>query len=62
MDLQTIHDLFENCLKMVAILGMEEEWGEQMAKAKARLQPMQIGKYGQLTEGVFTGCRSATVE
>jgi len=50
MDLQLIGDLFENCLNMAAVLGVEDEWVMRMAAAKARLHPMQIGKYGQLQE------------
>ncbi|RAP75897.1 glycosyl hydrolase family 95 catalytic domain-containing protein [Paenibacillus montanisoli] len=50
MDLQLIDDLFANCLQMTAILGVEEEWVKKVKTAKARLFPLQIGRYGQLQE------------
>ncbi|MBS4197403.1 glycoside hydrolase family 95 protein [Lederbergia citri] len=51
MDLQLIWDLFSNCIEAAVVLGLEEdEWIEDVKRAKERLYPMQIGKYGQLQE------------
>lgn len=50
MDLQIIWDIFTNCMEAAAILGIEEEWIEQIKSAKERLHPIQIGKYGQIQE------------
>ena len=50
MDLQIIWDLFTNCIEAASVLGVEDEWVQQVKAAKDRLHPMQIGKYGQLQE------------
>ena len=50
MDLQIIWDLFTNCIEAASVLGVEDEWIQQVKAAKDRLHPMQIGKYGQLQE------------
>jgi alpha-L-fucosidase 2 len=50
MDLQIIWDLFTNCIEAAGILGIEDEWIQQVSTAKERLHPLQIGKYGQLQE------------
>ena len=50
MDLEVIWDLFTNCLEAADILCMDELWIEEVKKAKNRLAPLKIGKYGQLQE------------
>lgn len=50
MDLQLIWDLFTNCVEAASVLGVDDEWIHQVAAAKERLHPLQIGKYGQLQE------------
>ncbi|WP_308636448.1 glycoside hydrolase family 95 protein [Paenibacillus silvisoli] len=50
MDLSIIWDLFTNCIEAAAELGVDAEWSAELAEARARLLPLQIGKYGQLQE------------
>jgi alpha-L-fucosidase 2 len=50
MDMQILRDLFMNCIHAAEILGVDEEFREQLAAACARLAPNQIGKAGQLQE------------
>jgi alpha-L-fucosidase 2 len=48
MDQQIIRDLFAATIKASEILGADPELREQIAAAKTRLAPNQIGKAGQL--------------
>ncbi|MCR2823473.1 glycoside hydrolase family 95 protein [Lederbergia panacisoli] len=50
MDLQITWDLFTNCIEAAAVLSIEDEWIENIKRARDRLYPMQVGKYGQLQE------------
>ena len=50
MDLQILRDLFEHCLSAAKILGTDQAFAGQVAAARARLAPMQIGAGGQLQE------------
>ncbi|WP_318615679.1 glycoside hydrolase family 95 protein [Sporosarcina sp. YIM B06819] len=50
MDLQIIWDLFTNSIEAAAVLGIDDEWVDQVKTAKARLYPLQIGQQGQLQE------------
>jgi len=50
IDLGIVRDLFTACSESCRILGVDEEFGKQVAAARARLAPMQIGKGGQLQE------------
>ncbi|RAP73577.1 glycosyl hydrolase family 95 catalytic domain-containing protein [Paenibacillus montanisoli] len=50
MDLSIIWDLFTNCMEAAEELGVDAEWSAELAEAKARLFPLQIGKHGQLQE------------
>jgi alpha-L-fucosidase 2 len=50
MDIQIIHDLFNNCIEASQILGEDAEFRRQLEKTIKRLSPMQIGKHGQLQE------------
>ncbi|NWK54468.1 glycoside hydrolase family 95 protein [Verrucomicrobiaceae bacterium N1E253] len=43
-------DLFEHCIKVSSILGVDEQWATELKLKQARLQPLKIGKYGQLHE------------
>ena len=52
MDIQLIRDLFERCMKAAEMLGVDEDFREQLSAAMARLPGMQIGKYGQLQEWI----------
>ena len=50
MDIQLIRDLFERCVKAAEILGVDEDFREQLSGTLTRLPGMRIGKYGQLQE------------
>ncbi|MBP3964619.1 glycosyl hydrolase family 95 catalytic domain-containing protein [Paenibacillus lignilyticus] len=50
MDLSIIWDLFTNCIEASEELEVDAEWRAELAAAKERLFPLQIGKYGQLQE------------
>jgi len=49
-EIQLIDLLFGWCIEAASILGTDGEFAEQLASAKARLLPMQIGSKGQLQE------------
>lgn len=50
MDLMLIAELFDNCAEAAGILGVDEELAAELAEARRRLLPFQIGKHGQLQE------------
>jgi len=50
MDMQILRDLFANTIKAAALLGVDEGFRNQLAAARARLAPNQIGSAGQLQE------------
>ncbi|MCM3872318.1 MAG: glycoside hydrolase family 95 protein [Pyrinomonadaceae bacterium] len=50
MDSQIVRDLFTNTIRAAEVLGLDRELRGQLAKARARLAPNQIGKAGQLQE------------
>jgi len=50
MDLQIVGELFGLAGRASEILGLDPDFRAQMAKAKARLEPMRIGRLGQLQE------------
>ena len=50
MDMQILRDLFANTIKASEILGVDKEFRAQVATARARLAPNQIGSAGQLQE------------
>ena len=50
MDIQIIGGLFDFYMETEKILGIDPETAEEVKKARAKLPPMQIGKYGQLME------------
>ena len=50
MDLEILRDLFTNCIQASEILGRDKDFRQQLAAARARLAPLQIGKAGQLQE------------
>ncbi|THF75106.1 glycoside hydrolase family 95 protein [Cohnella fermenti] len=50
MDLSLIRDLFANCIRAAADLGIDESFRGELEEAQAKLLPLQIGKYGQLQE------------
>ena len=50
MDISLIWDLFTNCIEASEILGMDDDFRSKLADTRAKLQPLQIGKRGQLQE------------
>ena len=50
MDHQIIRDLFTNSITAGEVLGVDEELRAQLAEAKTRIAPNQIGQHGQLQE------------
>ncbi len=50
MDEEILRDLFAHCIKAAEILGVDKEFRDQIAAARARLAPNQIGHGGQLQE------------
>ena len=50
MDMEIIRDLFAHTIAAAEILGKDEALRGEIAKARARLAPCQIGKAGQLQE------------
>lgn len=50
MDIQIIRDLFNQCIRSAAILGIDKDFSAKLMEVEKRLPPMQIGKGGQLQE------------
>ena len=50
MDQQILRDLFANTIKAAEILGADQDFAKQLAVARARLAPNQVGSAGQLQE------------
>jgi alpha-L-fucosidase 2 len=50
MDQQILRDLFCNCIAAAKILDIDKDFIAQVAKTRARLAPMKIGRHGQLQE------------
>ena len=52
MDIELIQELFENCRKAAAILGVDAALRSQLEHTAKRLPPLQIGRRGQLQEWI----------
>ena len=50
MDMEILRDLFSNCISASEILGIDKDFRERLAVARARLAPIQIGKASQIQE------------
>ncbi|MBC7809296.1 MAG: glycoside hydrolase family 95 protein, partial [Akkermansiaceae bacterium] len=50
MDMAILRDLFANGIAASQVLGIEPDFAERLAQARARLFPMRIGSRGQLLE------------
>jgi alpha-L-fucosidase 2 len=50
MDHQIIRDLFSNCIEAALILGVDQDFRENLVELRSRIAPNQIGRYGQLQE------------
>jgi alpha-L-fucosidase 2 len=50
IDMQIVRDVFDHTIRAAEVLGVDPELRRQVAAARARLAPHQIGKAGQLQE------------
>jgi len=50
MDHQIIRELFANTIEASEILGVDDDFVEELKEKRARIAPNQIGNYGQLQE------------
>jgi alpha-L-fucosidase 2 len=50
MDISLIWELFTNCIESSELLGMDQDFREELKHTRERLLPLQVGKYGQLQE------------
>jgi alpha-L-fucosidase 2 len=50
MDAQILRDLFGNCIKASALLGVDGDFSAKLKAARERLAPTQIGAQGQVQE------------
>lgn len=50
MDIALIKELFTSCIESSRILGVEAEFRAKLEKARAKLLPYQVGRFGQLQE------------
>lgn len=50
MDLSLIWDLFTNCIEASELLAIDDAFRSELAAARDRLLPLQVGKHGQLQE------------
>ena len=50
MDNQLVFDLFSNTEKAAELLSKDAEFATKLRRAKEKLAPMQVGRYGQLQE------------
>lgn len=50
MDIQIVWDLFSNTIQALDILGIEPDFKAELSRAKEKLLPLRIGRWGQLQE------------
>jgi alpha-L-fucosidase 2 len=50
MDMQILRDLFAHTIQAAETLGVDEDFRQQLADARSRLAPNQVGAAGQLQE------------
>jgi alpha-L-fucosidase 2 len=50
MDMALFWDLFTNCIESARILGIDEQFVQELESARSRLYPVKVGKQGQLQE------------
>ncbi|MFS4454949.1 glycosyl hydrolase family 95 catalytic domain-containing protein [Maribacter sp. 2304DJ31-5] len=50
MDIQMVWDLFTNCIVASDVLKNDIDFKDKLVRAKAKLLPLKIGKWGQLQE------------
>lgn len=52
VDVELIHDLFGSCIDAAEVLGVRDDFHDELAAACERLPPRQIGEHGQLQEWI----------
>jgi alpha-L-fucosidase 2 len=52
-DIEMIYDLFTNVIKASEALNTDKAFRNQVIAARNKLQPLKIGKYGQLQEWLY---------
>jgi alpha-L-fucosidase 2 len=52
MDNQILFELFSNTIDAANILGIDDDFVEELKETKTKLAPMQIGQYSQLQEWI----------
>lgn len=50
MDMALIRELFTNCIDSATELGIDSDFASKLARARERLIPYQIGRWGQIQE------------
>ena len=50
MDMALIRELFTHCIEAAQVLGVDAALAQELDRARSRLVPYQIGRYGQLQE------------
>src|SRR5207248_10684232 len=50
MDIALIRELFANCIEAERVLGIDDEFRQQLEEKRSQLPAFQIGKHGQLQE------------
>jgi alpha-L-fucosidase 2 len=52
MDVQLVQELFDNCVRAAAALGVDGDFAAEVQAAATRLPPLQVGARGQLQEWI----------
>ena len=52
MDNQIVHDVFSTAIRAASILGVDQNLSDTLNQMRAKLPPMQVGKYNQLQEWI----------
>lgn len=50
MDIQIVWDLFTNTIEALELLGVEGDFKQALIRAKEKLLPLRVGRWGQLQE------------
>lgn len=50
MDMCIIWELFTNCIEAAGILQVDQDFREELVRARQKLLPLKIGRYGQIQE------------
>lgn len=50
IDQQILRELFASVIEAASVLGVDAEFAQQLATARAKLAPNQVGRHGQLQE------------